>query len=58
LLSPVSASALEATAPGADWFDGTMALADIFDKELSSWHAERWFSKLEELSDYEFLEKV
>jgi len=58
LLSPVSASVFETTAPGADWFDGTLGLKDVFDKELSSWQAARWFDSLEELSDYEFLEKV
>jgi hypothetical protein len=58
LLSPVSASALAATSPAADWFDGTSALKDVFDKELTSWQAARWLANTGELSDYEFLEKV
>jgi len=58
LLSPVSASVFETAAPGADWFDGTSGLKDIFDKELSSWQAARWLDSVGELSGYEFLEKV
>jgi hypothetical protein len=58
LLSPVSASALAATSPGANWFDGTSGLKGIFDKELKSWTVARWFDNIGELSGYEFLEKV
>ncbi len=58
LLSPVSASVFETTSPGADWFDGTLGVEDIFNKELSPWTPKRWFDNIEELSDYEFLEKV
>tara|TARA_Y100000310_G_scaffold38880_1_gene36372 strand:+ start:1336 stop:2106 length:771 start_codon:yes stop_codon:yes gene_type:complete len=58
LLSPVSASVFETMAPDADWFDGTMGLKEVFDKELSSWQAARWLDNTEELSSYEFLEKV
>lgn len=58
LVSPVSASVFETTAPGSDWFTGELGLKFIFDKELSRWEPERWFDNIEELSGYEFLEKV
>jgi hypothetical protein len=58
LLSPITANAFDASAPAADWFDGTLGVEDVFNKELSPWTPKRWLANTGELSDYEFLEKV
>jgi hypothetical protein len=59
LVSPVSASTIEATEPGAAWFQGTSGLESIFDKELQSWEPRRWFERSSDImGTYDFFEKV